>query len=126
MALIDLPTLDGNSMQVEAKSVFRITRQYHPVGAPDFTRVDMPADSQLCRGSAAELATLVRGGDAKLIQVTAPDGSEIFLNVAAITDVRPSDPANDPAEAKSVIIVGGKMQAVRETTPVIDAAMATA
>jgi hypothetical protein len=126
MALIDLPTLDGNTMQVEAKSVFRITRQFHPGGTPDFTRVDMPGDSQLCRGSISDIATRVRSGGANLIQVTAPDGTMIFLSVAAITDVRSSDPAIDPAEAKSIIVVGGKRQDVREPKPTIDAAMTVA
>ena len=126
MALIDLPTLNGTSRKVEATSIVRITRQFHPTGCPDYTRVDMPGDSQLCSGRIPEIATLARGGGATLVELTAPDGTRIFLNASAITDVRSSDPASDPAEAKSVIIVGGRRQAVQEDKAAIDGAVAAA
>jgi hypothetical protein len=113
MAFVDIPTLNGGQVHVAADSVYRITRG---IGADSsLTRVEFGSDMQLTRLAEGDVANLLRKAGAKLIEVTAPDGTGVFLSVGAISAIRDADPHMDPPEAHAVITVGGHRQAVRQT-----------
>ena len=51
-----------------------------------------------------------------MIRLTRPDGSDILVVPQAIQSVVQATHL-DPLEARSVLIIGGRRQAVRETVP---------
>lgn len=110
---IDIPTLDGGQVHVAAGSVYRVTRG---VGEDaSLTRVDFGSELKLTRMPATDIVNLLRKAGAKLIELTAPDGTEVYVNPAVITTVRDADPHMDPPNAHTVISVAGHRQAVRQT-----------
>ena len=99
MAFVDIPTLNGGHVHVAADSVYRITRSIQGGDGSTFTRVDFGGEFQLTQMSADEVARLLASAGAKLAQLTAPDGTEVFLSVGAVTAVRAADPHIDPPGA---------------------------
>lgn len=55
-----------------------------------------------------------------MIKLTAPDGQPVEVNAAAITSMYPND-GTYHHDAKTVLIVGGGHQAVKETMEQIEA-----
>jgi hypothetical protein len=115
MAFIDIPTLNGGLVHISASSVYRISRGIRGASSPDLTRIDLGEECQLTRMPAPDVANLLRHAGAELIELTAPDGTNIFLGVPAITSVRDADPHQDPPGAYAVVAVSGHRQAVNET-----------
>jgi hypothetical protein len=115
MAFVNIPTLNGGQVHISADSVYRVTRGIQEAGGVDLTRIDFGDEYQLTRMAAADVAKLLRDGGAKLIELTAPDGTNIFLTVPAIISVRDADPHLDPPGAHAVLTVSGHRQAVRQT-----------
>jgi hypothetical protein len=115
MTFVDVPTLNGGQVHVSASSVYRISRGIQDGGGADLTRIDFDDEYPLTRMAAADVAKLLRDAGATLIELTAPDGTNIFLSVSAITSVRDADPHFDPPGAHAVVTVSGHRQAVRQT-----------
>jgi hypothetical protein len=115
MTFVDTPTLNGGQVHVSASSVYRISRGKQDAGGVDLTRIDFGDEYQLTRVATADVAKLLRNAGATLIELTAPDGANIFLSVSAITSVRDADPHRDPPGAHAVVTVSGHRQAVRQT-----------
>ncbi len=57
-----------------------------------------------------------------MIKLTAPNGTEVEVNVAAITSIYPNDGTYDH-RAKTVLVVLGEHQAVKETIDEVKALM---
>jgi hypothetical protein len=114
MTFVDVPTPNGGQVHVSASSVYRISRGMD-AGGVDLTRIDFDDEYPLTRMAAADVAKLLRDAGATLIELTAPDGTNIFLSVSAITSVRDADPHRDPPGAHAVVTVSGHRQAVRQT-----------
>ena len=55
-----------------------------------------------------------------MIKLTAPDGKPVEVNAAAIVSMYPND-GTYHHDAKTVLVIGGEHQAVRETMEEIDA-----
>ena len=113
MAFIDISTLNGGQVHVAADSVYRVTRGVG-TDAP-LTRVEFGSEFQLTHMPEKDVVSLLRNAGAKLIELTAPDRTEIFLSSSAITAIRDADPHIDPPDARAVITVAGQRQAVRQT-----------
>jgi hypothetical protein len=126
MAFVDIPTLNGGQVHISAGSVYRVTRGIQEAGGADLTRVDFGDEYQLSRMAAADVAKLLRDAAATLIELTAPDGTNIFLGVPAITSVRDADPHLDPPGAHAAVTVSGHRQAVRETQEQVQQILAAA
>jgi hypothetical protein len=125
MAFIDIPTLNGGLVHISASSVYRVTRGIQGSSSADLTRVDFGTEFQLTRMPAADVANLLRQAGAQLIELTAPDSTNIFLSVPAITSVRDADPHQDPPGAHAVVTVSGHRQAVQETQQQVQQLLAT-
>jgi hypothetical protein len=115
MIFVDIPTLNGGQVYISASSVYRISRGIQEAGGIDLTRIDFGDEYQLTRMAGADVAKLLRDSGTALIELTAPDGTNIFLSVSAITSVRDADPHQDPPGAQAVVTVSGRRQAVRQT-----------
>jgi hypothetical protein len=115
MTFVDIPTLSGGQVHISASSVYRISRGIQAAGGVDLTRIDFGDEYQLTRMAAAEVAKLLRDAGTTLIELTAPDGTNIFLSVSAITSVRDADPHQDPPGAHALVTVSSHRQAVRQT-----------
>ncbi len=123
MAFVDIPTLDGSPLHLQAGAVYRITRSTPDDQGSVFTKVDYAGAYQLTREDAASIAALLKGAGAKLGAFTAPDGTPLYLAVGAITVVGPSDPNDDPPGSQAVVTVAGHHQAVAETEAQVEAIM---
>ncbi len=126
MAFIDVPTLNGGHVHVATDSVYRITRDIRDAAGATLTRVDFGDDYQLTSASASDVARLMTDAGASLVRLTGIDGTEIFLNVVAITAVRAADPHLDAAGANAVVTVASHRQAVRQTQAQVQQALAAA
>jgi hypothetical protein len=115
MTFVDIPTLNGGQVHISASCVYRVSRGIQDAGGVDLTRIDFDDEYQLTRMADADVAKLLRDAGATLIELTAPDGTNIFLSVPAITSVRDADPHRDPPGAHAVVTVCGRRQAVRQT-----------
>jgi hypothetical protein len=115
MAFVNIPTLNGGQVHISADSVYRVTRGIQQAGGADLTRVDFGDEYQLTRMAGADVAKLLGDAGATLIELTAPDGTNIFLSVAAIDSFRDADPHLDPPGAHAAVTVSGYRQAVRQT-----------
>lgn len=71
----------------------------------------------------SQVVTLLRSGDAKLVELTDTAGRPACLSVAAIAAIR-KPKSDEPASAKAVVIVGGHTQAARQTIDQIQRALA--
>ncbi len=69
----------------------------------------------------AALITDLEAADVKMISLTAPDQSTIYLNAAQVTAVEPAMDGFDAPGSHSAIIVAGHRQAVMETPNVVQA-----
>jgi hypothetical protein len=74
--------------------------------------------------SADEVARRLASAGAKLAQLTAPDGTEVFLSVGAVTAVRAADPHIDPPGANAVLTVADHRQAVQQTQEQVEQRLA--
>lgn len=126
MAFIDVPTLNGGHVHVGTDSVYRITRDVRDAAGATLTRVEFGDDYQLTSTSAADVARLMTDAGASLVRLTGIDGTEIFLNVVAITAVRAADPHLDASGANAVVTVASHRQAVRQTQAQVQQALAAA
>ena len=122
MSFIDIPTLGGGHVHAAVDSVYRITRSLQGDGSA-LTRVEFAGEIQLSQMPVANVAQLLVNAGAKLVDLTAPDGSEIFLAAGAITAVRAADPHIDPPGANAVVTVSGQRQAVRQTQQQVEQAL---
>jgi hypothetical protein len=125
MAFIDIPTLNGGLVHISASSVYRITPGIQGSSSAVLTRIDFGTEFQLTRMAAPDVANLLRNAGAKLIELTAPDRTNIFLSVPEITSVRDADPHQDLPSAQGVVMVSGHRQAVEETQQQIQRILAT-
>jgi hypothetical protein len=123
MAFVDIPTLNGGQVLVSAGSVYRITRGVRDPFAGGLTRVEFGAEDQLTGLAASAVADLLRDAGANLVELTAADGTKIFLSVAAIIAVRDSDAHSDPPGARAVVNVAGHRQVVRQTRQQVQEAL---
>ncbi len=123
MTFIDIPTLGGGHVHVAVDSVYRITRSLQGDGGSALSRVEFAGEFQLSQTPVATVAQLLINAGAKLVELTAPDGSEVFLAAGAITAVRASDPHIDPPGANAVVTVSGQRQAVRQTQQQVEQAL---
>jgi hypothetical protein len=105
MTFVDIPTLNGGQVHVATDSVYRVTRGIG-TDAP-LTLVEFGSEFQLTPIPEIDLVMLLRNEGAKLIEVTAPDGTEIFLSSPAITAIRDADPHIDHPQARAAITVTG-------------------
>jgi hypothetical protein len=122
LAFVEIPTLSGGQVLVSAGGVYRITRGIQGAGA--LTRVEFGAEDQLTGLAASAVADLLRNAGANFIELTAADGTQIFLSVPAIIAVRDSDAHSDPPGARAVVNVAGHRQAVRQTRQQVQQALA--
>lgn len=126
MAFVDIPTLNGEQIHISATAVYRVTRGIEGGGGPALTRVQFGADSQLTPLSASAVADLLLKGGAKLIKLTAPDDTEIFLSAPLITVIRVAEPDGDPPAAHAAVTVAGRLQFVKQTQAEVEQAIAAA
>ena len=73
MAFVDIPTLNGGTVHVNAASVFRVTRGIADAAA--LTRVDFGTEHQLTQIGIREVAQSLEGAGAKLAEFAAPDAT---------------------------------------------------
>jgi hypothetical protein len=90
-------------VHISAGSVYRVTRGMQGSGSADLTHIDFGTEFQLTRMAASDVANLLRNAGAKLIELTAPDRTNIFLSVPEITSVRDADPHQDLPSAQQQI-----------------------
>jgi hypothetical protein len=115
MAFVDIPTLNGGHVDVAAGSVYRLTHGVPGGNGVTLTRVEFGGEFQLTQMLAKDVAQILNNAGAKLVELTAPDGTEVFLSVSAVTAVRAADPHSDPPGANAVVTVAGHRQAVQQT-----------
>lgn len=115
MAFIDIPTLDKRALLVSADSVSRVTRGIEAEGAGGLTRIDIGGNPHLTPMSAVDVVHLLRTARATMIELSAADGTQIFLAVGAIASVEDADAVRDPPNARSALMVAGRRQVVQQT-----------
>ena len=126
MAFVDLPTLDGGSIHLSTAVVHRITRGPAAANGTATVRVDYAGDYQLTTLAADAVAALFRNAGMKLVGVTAPDGTAVFLSAQAITVVKDADPHLAPPGGRTLIRVAALRQFVRESQSEVAALIAAA
>jgi hypothetical protein len=124
MSFIDIPTLNGGHVLVDPGSVYRIMRNLPGDGAGAVSHVDFDGGLQLTSMPQAAVAALVTNAGHKLVVLTAPDGSQVFLAIEEIAAIRAADPHSDPASANAVLTVSGQRQSVKETQQQVQQAIA--
>jgi hypothetical protein len=126
MAFVDIPTLGGSHVHVAAGSVYRLTRSTQSGGGTTLTLVEFGDEFQLTQTPGADVARLLTDAGAKFVELTAPDGTEVFLSVSGVTAVRGADVHTDPPGANAVVTVSGHRQAVRQTQTQIEQRLSAA
>ena len=126
MAFVNVPTLDGGHVHIAADSVYRITRSIPDDNGTTFTRVEFGGGFQLTQMPTDDVAALLTNAGARLVRLTAPDGTEVYLGVTAVTAVRGSDPHIDPPGTNAVVTVSGHRQAVQQTQDQVEQRLSTA
>lgn len=113
MAFVDITATDGETVHVNAGSVFRIIDGAG--GPPGSTRVDFGGEHLFTAMGIRDVAHLLTGPGVKLIEFAAPDMTPLFMSAAAITAVRAADRFLDPPGANAVVTVSGQRQSVHQT-----------
>src|SRR5262249_40108321 len=126
MSFVEISTLNGGQVHVAVDAVYRITRGSQAAGQAALTRIEFGSDSQLTQMTAAQVVDLLRNASAKLVELTAPDDTNIYLAVAAISAIRDADPHMDAPEAKAIVSIAGHRQAVRQSRQEVLQAVAAA
>ncbi len=126
MSFIQIQTLDGGGITVAAAAVYRLRPSLPAAEMPDATKVEFGLDRQYTREDVHSLAERLRQADAVLVKLTSPNGEPVYLGRSAISVVKPSDAFLDPPEARSVLTVSGRRQAVLETLDQVNAALGVA
>ena len=119
MALFEVTLLDGSTLHIEAKAVFRIALS--PLD-PSHTEINFPPQGVLTSASPAEVVALASAAGAafdSFHRPTGPDAAigldEVTIGKATVVTVRPAQPALDPPGSAAVIIGPGHLlQAVTE------------
>ena len=113
MAFVDITASDGETVHLNASSVIRVIDGAG--GPPGSTRVDFGGEHLFTAMGIRDVAHLLTGAGAKLVEFAAPDMTPLYMRIAAITAVRAADPNLDPPGANSVVIVSGQRQSVHQT-----------
>ena len=122
-AFINISTLNGGVVAVAAQSVWRIAHGVADAAGAVHTQFDFDGGQQLTDESAATLAAALASAGVKMIRLSAPDLSTIYLNAAEVTAIAPAMAGVDAPGAQSAIMVAGHRQAVTQTPADVQAAL---
>jgi hypothetical protein len=122
-AFIKISTLNGSTVAIAAASIWRIAHCVADGSSRVHTQVDYDGGAQLTDEAASCLLADLTAADVKMIALTAPDHSTIYLNTAEVTSVQPALEGVDAPGSQSAIIVAGHRQAVIETPAEVQAVL---
>ena len=114
--IVDIAFQDSTgTCHIVAATVSRIVRSAPDTGGATHTQVDYAGGIQLTAESGAAMNEKFIAAGVRMLPMTAPDGTAIYLNADAISAVREAYPGEEAAGTNAVVIVGGDKQAVKET-----------
>lgn len=110
MSYIAFPLMGGEEVFISPSSVYRVTAEL----AAGVTRIDAGPDSPVVDLSIGKVVGFLTNAGVKLVELTRPEGTPVYLNVAHISLVRGTQ-GGDPNGTKAVVMVAGKRQALALT-----------
>jgi hypothetical protein len=139
MPTVTINRTDGPPATFDPANTLRVTRGLLSPqgGTPPATEIDI-ADPEPIIHSDQSMAAIVQllGPTAKLVKLTAPDGSPVWVNAKKVTDIQPTTPDDtggvpgpipvDPINAQTKFFVGSLLQMVQEAPTVVTQKVAQA
>ncbi len=113
--IVDIPFPDGTgTCRIVAATISRIVRSAPDLSGVTHTQVDYAGGIQASTENAASMNVKFIAAGVRMLSLTAPDGTAIYLNADAVSAVREAFPGEQAAGTNAVVIVGGDKQAIKE------------
>jgi hypothetical protein len=118
--IINVPTLDGSSVvYIVAPAVSRVLLAPPDATGAAPTQIDIGGTLRLTNQPVAQVAAALTAAGVKLVQLTALNGASVSINAASVSTIRSPTAGEYPADAKSVVSVGGHNEAFKEAPAAI-------
>ena len=122
---LEVGTLTGGARLVRTTSLVRFRKTFGSEEPQDAVMIDYGSEKLFAHTSVDEVKDKVAGTIAT-IEVTAPAGVPVFLNVDAISSIEAATVILHHSNAKSVIEVGRSLQQAQEDVATVQSLIADA
>ena len=122
---LEVGTLTGGARLVRTTSLVRFRKTFGSEEPQDAVMIDYGSERLFARTSVDQVRDKVAGTIAT-IEVTAPAGVPVFLNVDAISSIEAATVILHHSNAKSVIEVEGRLQQAQEDVATVQSLIADA